>query len=104
KLSKFEELAGQGKTTMILVVDQKIEGMIAVADTIKESSKEAVLGLQKMGLEVIMLTGDNNRTAAAIAEELGIKRYFAEVLPTAKSEVIKELQTKEKKKIAMVGD
>ena len=89
---------------MILAVDQKPVGMIAVADTIKESSKEAVLALQKMGLEVIMLTGDNKRTAAAIAEELGITRYFAEVLPTAKSEVIKELQTKEKKKVAMVGD
>lgn len=104
KLSKFEELAKQGKTTMILAVDQMPEGMIAVADTIKESSKEAVVALQKMGLEVIMLTGDNKRTAAAIAEELGIRRYFAEVLPTAKSEVIKELQTKERKKVAMVGD
>jgi Cu+-exporting ATPase len=104
ELLKFEELAKQGKTTMILAVDEKPAGMIAVADTIKESSKEAVLGLQKMGLEVIMLTGDNKRTAAAIAEELGIKRYFAEVLPTAKSEVIKELQTNEKKNVAMVGD
>ena len=70
ELLRFDESAKQGKTTMILVVDQKPVGMIAVADTIKESSKEAVHGLQKMGLEVIMLTGDNKRTAAAIAEEL----------------------------------
>jgi P-type Cu+ transporter len=101
---KLAELRSQGKTVMILTVDKKICGLVAVADTLKEHALEAVRGLQKMGLEVIMLTGDNKETAAAIAKQVGIERFFAEVLPTEKYEVIKKLQNEEHRKVAMVGD
>ena len=89
---------------MILMVDGTIVGLIAAADTIKEHSKEAISALQKMKLEVIMLTGDNKQTAAAISRELGITRFIADVLPEDKYEVIKKLQNEEHRKVAMVGD
>ncbi len=88
---------------MILAVNRKIAGIIAVADTVKEHSAEAVRHLQELGKEVAMITGDNERTAKAIARQVGIKRVFAEVLPEEKASKVKQLQ-KEKKKVAAVGD
>src|SRR5213592_1835117 len=92
-----------GKTAMILAVDGKVTGVIAVADTLKDHSVEAVRALKAMGIEVVMLTGDNRRTAEAIARELGIDDVIAEVLPAQKVDVIKGLQ-KQGKIVAMVGD
>jgi len=100
KIRLFEE---EGKTAMLVAVDNESSGVIAVADTLKEYSKEAVQILQKMGLEAVMLTGDNKRTAKAIAQQLGINRVLAEVLPQDKSAEIKRLQ-EEGKMVAMVGD
>lgn len=98
--SKFEQA---GKTAMIVSIDDQYAGLIAVADTIKETSKEAIKRLQKLGLEVIMMTGDNYQTASAIAKEAGIPNVIAEVLPEGKAEEIKNLQS-QGKKVAMVGD
>jgi Cu+-exporting ATPase len=96
-------LENEGKTTMILAINREIMGIIAVADTLKEHVVEAINELKRMGIEVIMLTGDNKRTAQAIAKKLGIQRVFAEVLPGEKAKVIKELRN-EGKIVAMVGD
>ncbi|MCP3676220.1 MAG: copper-translocating P-type ATPase [Deltaproteobacteria bacterium] len=98
-----ESLSDQGKTPMYLAVDGKAAGIVAVADTLKENSKEAVAAFQKMGLEVAMLTGDNSRTAKAIAGAVGIDRVLAEVLPEDKAREVKKLQA-EGKIVAMVGD
>ncbi len=98
-----EALENEGKTAMFLAVDGKPAGIIAVADTLKAYSKEAVALLKGMGLEVIMITGDNRRTAQAIAREVGIDRVLAEVLPQDKAEEVRKLQA-EGKKVAMVGD
>ncbi len=98
-----DELSNQGKTPMYVSIDGKIKGIIAVADTLKRDSVEAVRELQDMGLEVIMMTGDNKRTAKAIAKEAGIKRVMSDVLPQGKAEEIKKLQ-REGKVVAMVGD
>src|SRR5216117_776455 len=92
-----------GKTAMILAVDGKVTGVIAVADTLNDHSVEAVRALKTMGIGVVMLTGDNRRTAEAIARELGIDDVIAEVLPAQKVDVIKGLQ-KQGKVVAMVGD
>ncbi|MFA5413463.1 MAG: heavy metal translocating P-type ATPase [Patescibacteria group bacterium] len=100
---KMAELEGQGKTVMIVAVDGKEIGLIAVADTPKESSRAAVEKLKKMGLEVIMMTGDNQKTAEAIAREVGIERVIAKVLPERKAEEVQKLQA-EGKIVAMVGD
>jgi len=99
----LRKLEGEGKTVMVLAVDRKIAGLVAVADTLKEYSKEAVSALQRMGIRVVMLTGDNERTARAIAKELGIERVLAEVLPGAKANEIKKLQ-EEGLVVGMVGD
>ena len=96
-------LSSRGKTPMFVALDGKPAGIIAVADTPKEHSKEAVAGLQALGLEVVMLTGDNRRTAEAIAKELGITRVLAEVLPQDKMDTVKKLQA-EGRVVAMVGD
>ena len=96
-------LEKQGKTVMFLSDDKEILGLIAVADTIKESSKEAVEKLRSMGLEIYMLTGDNARTAKAIAAQAGITNVLAEVLPEDKADEIKKLQAAGKV-VAMVGD
>lgn len=93
----------QGKTAMIVSVDKKIVGIVAVADTLKENSTEAIEKLKEMKIEVIMLTGDNERTAKAIAKQVGIDRVIAEVLPWEKADLIKKLQD-DGKVVAMVGD
>ena len=97
------KLAGQGKTPMFLAEDKTALGIIAVADTLKPDSKDGVARLQQMGLEVVMLTGDNARTAKAIGDQLGVDRLEAEVFPQDKVEVVRRLQA-EGKVVAMVGD
>lgn len=101
--SRITELEDQGKTAMLMVVEQKLEGILAVADTVKESSPEAIADLQNMGIEVYMITGDNHRTADAIARQVGIRHVLAEVLPENKAEQVNQLQA-EGKIVAMVGD
>ena len=100
---KAHKLAGEGKTPMFIGIDGSLAGIIAVADTVKENSAKAVSALHKMGIEVVMLTGDNERTAKAIAKQVGIDRVVSDVLPEGKANVVKEIQ-KEGKKVAMVGD
>jgi Cu+-exporting ATPase len=102
-LPKMENLEKQGKTAMLVAIDHQFAGVIAVADTIKETSQKAIERLKKMGLEVVMITGDNKQTAQAIANEVGIDHVIAEVLPEGKAEEVKKLQ-KAGKKVAMVGD
>ncbi|UDM79021.1 heavy metal translocating P-type ATPase [Vagococcus fluvialis] len=106
-LLDFEEesnrLAKEGKTPMYIANSHELLGIIAVADTIKESSVKAIEKLHRMGLEVAMLTGDNKRTAEAIAKQVGIDRVLSEVLPEDKANEVKKLQ-QEGKKVAMVGD
>jgi Cu+-exporting ATPase len=99
-MSRLEEA---GKTTMLVAIDNRYAGMVAVADTIKETSKAAVSRLKEMGIQVIMITGDNERTAKAIAAQVGIDHVRAEVLPEGKAEEVKKLQA-QGKKVAMVGD
>ncbi|MDD5772799.1 MAG: heavy metal translocating P-type ATPase [bacterium] len=99
----LQDLEKQGKTAVLVAINNKLEGLVAVADTLKEHSQEAVDALKKMGKNVVMITGDNIRTAKAIAGQLGIERVLAEVLPQDKSEEIKKLQA-EGLKVAMVGD
>ena len=98
-----EALATDGKTPMFIAVDGKLAGVIAVADTVKEDSAEAIAALHKMGIEVVMITGDNRRTAEAIARLVGVDRVLAEVLPEDKANNVHLLQA-EGKKVAMVGD
>ena len=97
-----ENLEKEGKTAMILSSGKKVLGVIAVADEIKEDSPQALKALQGMGLKVYMITGDNKRTAQAIAKKAGIKNFFAEVLPEDKVNYVKKLQ--KQGKVAMVGD
>lgn len=100
---KGNELAAQGKTPMYFGKDNKLLGIIAVADTIKKDSKEAIQALKNRNIDVVLLTGDHKNTAMAIAKEAGIKKVIAEVLPTDKEEHIREL-IKAGHKVAMVGD
>jgi P-type Cu+ transporter len=99
----MSKLESEGKTAMLVGCDGKLAAIIAVADTLKPESKEAVTALRTRGIEVIMLSGDNHRTAEAIGRLLGIDRVIAEVLPADKARIIRELQA-EKKVVAMVGD
>jgi len=100
---KSRALADDGKTPMYIALDSKAAGIIAVADTVKEDSKAAITAMKKMGLEVVMITGDNERTAKAIARQVGVDRVLAEVLPQDKAFNVQKLQL-EGKKVAMVGD
>lgn len=100
---RMEELEAQGKTAIIAADDDRVIGLVAVADTLKENSKEAVEKIRDMGIEVVMITGDNRRTADAIAKSIGIERVLAEVLPEDKAAEILKLQD-EGRIVAMVGD
>ncbi|MFC0238549.1 heavy metal translocating P-type ATPase [Fictibacillus phosphorivorans] len=99
----LETYENEGKTAMLGAVDGELVLIIAVADTVKETSKDAIKSLTEQGIDVYMITGDNERTAFAIAQEVGIKEVFAEVLPEDKARIVKELQDKGKI-VAMVGD
>jgi len=98
-----DKLANEGKTPMFIAIDGSLAGVVAVADTVKESSADAIKKLHDMGIEVAMITGDNKRTADAIAKQVGIDIVLAEVLPEDKASEVKKLQDKGKK-VAMVGD
>lgn len=100
---QMNELEESGKTAMLVAVDGQYAGIVAVADTIKESSKQAIARLKELGLDVVMITGDNERTAQAIARQVGIDRVLAEVLPEGKADEVKKLQ-QSGEKVAMVGD
>jgi Cu+-exporting ATPase len=100
---EIERLTEEGKTAMVVAKSNSAAGVVAVADTLKPNSREAVEALRQMGLEVIMITGDNERTARAIASQIGIHRVLADVLPWEKGEQVKKLQ-EEGKIVAMVGD
>lgn len=102
-IEKMESLEKQGKTAMLAAVDGTYAGLVAVADTIKETSTSAIKRMKDMGLEVIMITGDNKQTASAIAKQAGVDHVIAEVLPEGKVEEVKKLQ-QQGKKVAMVGD
>ncbi len=101
--NEAERLADEGKTPMFVAIDGRAAGIVAVADTLKPNSQQAVKALHGLGLEVAMITGDNKRTARAIAKQIGIDRVMAEVLPQDKAEEVKRLQA-ERKTVAMVGD
>jgi Cu+-exporting ATPase len=96
-------LEESGKTAMLVAIEGRYAGIVAVADTIKETSKRAVARLKELGLDVVMITGDNERTANAIARQVGIDRVLAEVLPEGKADEVKKLQ-QSGMKVAMVGD
>lgn len=98
-----DRLASEGKTPMYVAIDGKLVGIVAVADVVKTSSKSAIQSLHRMGIEVAMITGDNRKTADAIAKQVGVDRVLAEVLPQDKSNEVKKLQSKGRK-VAMVGD
>lgn len=98
-----DELEQQGKTAMLISLDNQAVGIIAVADTVRDNANAAISKLQQRGLKVVMLTGDNQRTATAIAKQVGIEHVFAEVLPEHKADKVKELQ-QQGERVAMVGD
>ena len=102
-LGLAERLEEEGKTAMFLAADGELKGVVAVADTVKPGAAEAVAALKRLGLEVVMITGDNARTARAIARQVGIERVLAEVLPGDKAREVAALQA-EGRKVAMVGD
>ena len=99
----YDVLSNQGKTPMYMSIDNELVGLIAVADVIKPTSKEAIDKLHKLGVKAIMLTGDNQKTAEYIAKQVGINTVVSEVLPYQKSEEVKKLQEKDEF-VAMVGD
>ena len=101
--TEISRLEADGRTVMVLATEKEPWGVIGLADTIKEEAREAIAELQRMNIEVVMLTGDNSRTAKSIAGKLGINRVIADVLPQQKEEVVRELQ-KEGKVVGMVGD
>lgn len=102
-LETMEELESNGKTAMLIAIDYQYVGLVAVADTIKDTSTQAVKRLKEMGLQVVMITGDNKRTADAIAKNAGIDQVIAEVLPEMKADAVKKLQS-QGAIVAMVGD
>ncbi len=101
--TEWQQLSSEGKTPMYIAINGKLMGIIAVADVVKENSRKAVKKLHSLGIEVVMITGDNKNTAQAISRQVGIDRVFAEVLPKDKASEVKKLQG-ENKKVAMVGD
>lgn len=101
---RIQTLQSQGKTTVFVLSNNKLVGAIALADIIRPESREAIMELKKMGIQTIMLTGDNRLVAKWVAEELGLDQFFAEVLPHEKSEVITKLQEEQGLIVAMVGD
>ncbi|WP_423816223.1 heavy metal translocating P-type ATPase [Salinibacter ruber] len=101
--SRYEELSAQGKTVVFVIVDDKLEGAVALADIIREESREAIRVLKEMGIQVMMLTGDNRQVAKWVADELDLDDYFAEVLPDEKADKVKEVQSRGLI-TAMVGD
>ena len=102
-IDEISNMENNGKTVMMLAIEEKLSGLIAVADTTKESALEGIFALKKLGIEAIMITGDNQRTADAIGKNLGIKRVLAEVLPDQKEAEVRKIQA-EGKVVAMVGD
>jgi Cu+-exporting ATPase len=102
-MKRAEALEADGKTVMFIAVNGEPAGLIAVADTLKENTAEAIHSLHKLGIETVMITGDNRRTAEAIARQVGIDHVLAEVLPQDKAEEVKKLQA-QGKQVAMVGD
>lgn len=102
-IAQVEQLENEGKTVMFVAIGKSLAGLIAVADTVKESAKEAIEQLNKLGIETYMITGDNERTAKAIAKQVGIPHVLAEVLPQDKEKEVRKLQEK-KRVVAMVGD
>jgi Cu+-exporting ATPase len=103
-MERAAALAAQGKTPMYVAIDGRLAGLLAVADPLKPESKEAVAEMKRLGLEVLMMTGDNRRTAKWIAEQVGISRVLSEVLPEGKEAEIRRLQQDEKRVVGMVGD
>ena len=103
KNNQADEMRGKGQTVMFVAVDGKAAGIVGVADTIKESAKEAIDELHKQKIEIVMMTGDNAKTAEAVAKALNIDKVFADVLPEQKAEKVKELQN-QGKIVAMAGD
>ena len=101
--TQIEALQAQAHTVVLTVVNGQLAGMIGIADTVKAGSREAIAALRELGLEIVMVTGDNERTAQAIAREVGIERVLADVLPDKKVEAVQQLQA-ENKRTAMVGD
>ncbi|MCP9290559.1 copper-translocating P-type ATPase [Gracilimonas sediminicola] len=100
---QYQSLSSQGKTVVFIIIENNLVGAIALGDTIREDSKTAIKQLHEMGIQCIMLTGDNKQTAAYVAKELGLDDYFAEVLPNEKADKIKEVQSRGLK-VAMTGD
>ncbi|MBN8590600.1 MAG: copper-translocating P-type ATPase [Anaerolineae bacterium] len=101
--AQIEALQAKARTVVIVTIDGVMSGLLGIADTVKEGSRDAIAALHQLGLEVVMVTGDNEKTAQAIAREVGIERVLAEVLPNQKVESVKQLQA-EGKRVAMVGD
>ncbi len=101
--AQLDRLLGEGKTLMLVAVDHRIAGVVAAADVVRDTARRTIEALRELGIEVAMITGDNQRTAEAVARTLGIGRVFAEVLPDQKADYIKQLQ-REGKFVAMVGD
>ncbi|MCG7418922.1 heavy metal translocating P-type ATPase [Macrococcus epidermidis] len=102
-INRMEQFEAEGKTAMLIAIDNELRGIVAVLDTVKDTAKQAIEEMKAMGLQVVMLTGDNAITANAIAKSVGITEVIAEVLPEQKSDKIKALQD-EGRKVAMVGD
>ncbi|MBE2269886.1 MAG: copper-translocating P-type ATPase [Anaerolinea sp.] len=102
-IGQIEVLQGRARTAVLTVIDSVLVGILGIADTVKDGSREAVAALRAQGLEVVMITGDNEKTAQAIAREVGITRVLADVLPDQKAEMVKRLQS-EGRRVAMVGD
>jgi P-type Cu+ transporter len=102
--TRLSQLEQEGKTAVLVSINNRLSGIIAIADTIKEGAKEVIEKLKNQRIEPIMLTGDNERTAKAVASKIGIERVIAEVLPHQKEAIVANLKTKENKVVAMVGD